>query len=384
MKADAGHAMSFVATDLGTLGGSFSAAFDVNDQGLVVGRSSIGSAANVFHAFVWSEDTLLVDLRTLDDATQSTATAINNNGVIVGFGPSENGGPVHAFVRTRANVLRDLSTLGGSTSSPTAINARGDVVGFSDISGDSAFHAFLWTRQHGMLDLGTLGGPTSTANAISDEGVVVGESAKDEQFSHAFMWTRHAGMMDLGTLGGDTSVAESVDGGVIVGHSQTTQKASDGHTISHAFVWTSRTGMVDIGVDGVDSFGEKINGRFVIGHVTTNGTTHGFIWTQRGGFVDLGTLDGDTSSLVTGVNEQGVVTGNSFVSGEPGSHAFVWSASSGRLVPLDSPLGGSTEADAITGNFIVGSSCDAGVFNCHATLWKPAPHSRKDRNGDDD
>jgi probable HAF family extracellular repeat protein len=402
-EVTAKHAASFVATDLGTLGGRSSQALAVNSRGVVVGRSSTEGDSAV-HAFTWSEDTgIMTDLQPdiqlpslleLGVDIQSLAAVIGNDGVIAGFGfltdASGNIKAFHAFVRTDANGVVDLSEQGTfENSSPTAVNSKGAVVGFATQPGDTNRHAFLWTQQRGVEDLGTLGG-SSMANAISDNGIVVGESTDDQDHSHAFMWTRHNGMLDLGTLrGGLTSVAQAVNNDrVIVGNSLTDQIASDGHFINHAFVWTKRDGMVDIGSDprfnSFDSFAEKINGRFVVGHITKDKVTHGFVWTRKGGFVDVGTLLDDTSSLVTGVNDRGLVIGNSFVSGTPGSRAFVWTASSG-IVPLDSPLGGSTEANAINGDFIVGSSCDVGsVVNCHATLWKPLPHSRKDRGGDDD
>jgi probable HAF family extracellular repeat protein len=393
VKVDARHVTSFVATDLGTLGGSFSEAFAVSDKGLVVGRSATSGDAEV-HPFLWSEGTM-IDLGTLA-AGSSSATVISNNGVIAGFGPSENG-TTHAFVRTDGNGLVDLGTLGGSTSSPTAINAKGDIVGVSDV--DDGFHAFLWTKRDGMIDLGTLDGRTSNANAISDSGLVVGDSLTTGNVaSHAFMWTRHSGMADLGTLGGATSSAQAVsDDGVIVGFSQTDKKGSNGQPITHAFVRTHGSGMVDIGatggekIDGLDSFAEKIAGRFVIGHLTiptspNTNTTHGFVWTQKQGLVDIGTLDGDVGSFVVGVNDRGLVAGNSFTAGA--SRAFVWSRSSGFVqlpLPLEEPAGSSSQANAMKGDFIVGSSPSCAFsLNCHATLWKPASHSRKDRNGDDD
>jgi probable HAF family extracellular repeat protein len=191
------------------------------------------------------------------------------------------------------------------------------------------------------------------------------------------MWTRHAGMVDLGTLGGFTSVAQGVnDNGVIVGTSQTSPIGEN-----HAFIWTRHTGMVDIGKAGLASFGEKINGRVAIGQTfTLAGTKHGFAWTRKDGFVDLGTLNGDTSSFAGAVSDRGLVVGNSFTPGNP-SRAFVWSASSG-IMPLSTPAGGSSQANAINDDFIVGTSCDSNQ-TCHATLWKPPSHSRGDRNNDD-
>jgi probable HAF family extracellular repeat protein len=179
-------------------------------------------------------------------------------------------------------------------------------------------------------------------------------------------------------------VAQAVNNdGVVVGASQTDQMASNSQPINHAFVWTRRTRMEDIGTDGLESFGEKVSGRFVIGQTfTKDGEKHGFAWTRQMGFVDIGTLGGDRS-FAAAVNDSGVVVGNS--SNKAGiARAFMWSASSGIMVELESRDGMSL-ASAIAKNFIVGTSCDdAKDLNCHATLWKPAPHSRKDRDDDDE
>ena len=389
---NARHEETFVANDLGTLGGDrvtcpqcVSEAFAVNDKGRVVGRSMIkDEPADVFHAFVWSADTGMVDLGTLQKGTQSTASLISHNGVVAGFGfLDENNDAAHAFVRTHATGVVELALPGGCHSGPSAINAKGDVVGFSD-SATNPTHAFLWTREHGIVDLGTLfpasATATSTANAISDNGIVVGQSTNKDNLPHAFMWTHHEGMVDLGTLpGGLNSTANGVnDDGVIVGTSDT---ATIGE--SHAFVWTRRTGMVDIGKDGFTSFGEQINGRFVIGQLSPTGsiTKHGFAWTRKSGLFEIARPDGGFSRA-SAVNDAGVVVGN-FSIGDI-VRAFMWSASSGGpVVPLESD-DGSSQANAINGDFIVGSSCEAGDAVCRARLWKPSSHSRHQQGDDDD
>src|ERR1051326_241247 len=66
--------------DLGTLGGSFSSAFDLNDHDHVVGFSQTTSGAT--HAFLW-EAGVMTDLDT-GVGGFSRADAINNHGQIVG------------------------------------------------------------------------------------------------------------------------------------------------------------------------------------------------------------------------------------------------------------------------------------------------------------
>ena len=85
--------------------------------------------------------------------------------------------------RPRVYSITDLGTLGGSESSATAINDRGEVVGYSTRSGDGSLHAFRHSDGR-MIDL--LPGPTpSFANDINNRGEVVG--TEDAQ---AFLYRR--------------------------------------------------------------------------------------------------------------------------------------------------------------------------------------------------
>ena len=71
------------AIDLGTLGGTFSVAADVNARGQVAGESS--TAGDEIHAFSWTETGGMVDLGTLG-GTGSGALAVNDRGQVIGAG----------------------------------------------------------------------------------------------------------------------------------------------------------------------------------------------------------------------------------------------------------------------------------------------------------
>ena len=109
-----------------------------------------------------------------------------------------------AVLWTKTGNVRDLGTLPGDTSSEaSAINNNGDVVGYS--KGPQGMRAFLWTQATGMQDLGVLpGGNSSRALGINDMGAVVGSSTSSSG-DRAFIWTKQAGMRDLNSAASVTS-----------------------------------------------------------------------------------------------------------------------------------------------------------------------------------
>jgi probable HAF family extracellular repeat protein len=149
----AGHAVLWngaagAIQDLGTLGGSTSAALDINDAGQVIGTSLLADGATT-HFFLWSAGTGMQDISSLL-GTATSILAINNSGQIAGTMTTSGGS--HAFLYTPGSGVRDLGTLGGTSSSPTGLNNLGQVVGTSTTAGGAA-HAFLWTAADGMEDI---------------------------------------------------------------------------------------------------------------------------------------------------------------------------------------------------------------------------------------
>lgn len=131
--------VSGVLTDLGTLGGTFSRAYEVGDDGTVVGYSTtvVGGISPPSHAFSYTTGGGMVDLGTLG-GNHSQAFDINNEGQIVGFAEVA-GGVAHAFLYASGTMF-DLNDAippgtGWLLTHARGINNQGRIVGYGQLNG---------------------------------------------------------------------------------------------------------------------------------------------------------------------------------------------------------------------------------------------------------
>jgi probable HAF family extracellular repeat protein len=168
-------------TDLGPLLGdnelADSIAWAINDRGQVVGTSSTPSGGQ--HAFLL-QDGVVTDLGTLGGLF-SAARAINNRGQIVGVADDANGDG-HAVLWEHGGIV-DLGTLGGPSSHARAINDRGQIVGDA-MTADGSLRAFFWEAGR-MFELPARSPATPFVFGlgINKHGVVVGSD------NHGVLWT---------------------------------------------------------------------------------------------------------------------------------------------------------------------------------------------------
>jgi probable HAF family extracellular repeat protein len=118
-------------------------------------------------------------------------------------GSGGNGPTFHAFRWTPTGGLQDLGVTTGSESFATAISGNGLVIVGEARDASGFWRAFRWTASTGMQDIGTVGGPESAAFAVNFDGtVIVGTSltSSGSGSNDAFVWTATTGMQDLKTV----------------------------------------------------------------------------------------------------------------------------------------------------------------------------------------
>jgi probable HAF family extracellular repeat protein len=219
--------------DLGSLGGTFGVAADINDGGTVVGYSVAADGKG--HAFIEAPAGAITDLGTGTRA-ESTAHAINNAGVVVGSTANGSGSSrlQVPFVWTAATGLVELALPPGTTSAWAAdVNDAGTIV---VNSGKHAadYHAWLYdTATATYTPLGELGNGYEQAAAIAANGKVVGSALTATGVYHAVGWlaVSHA-IVDLDAGNPGSSEATGINAtGTVVGW-------SNDYTAAAAYSWS--------------------------------------------------------------------------------------------------------------------------------------------------
>lgn len=355
-------AVRYRVTDLGTLGGTYSYAFGMNNAGAVAGGAAtpgqVGGLAQTaflwFHGRMWNLGTL--------GGKNSAASGVNAGGeAAIGseIGQQDPDGEdvcafgTHAQCRAALWNGRQLIPLpglpGGRNSFAINVNDRGQAIGFSengvrDSTCASAtanqvmrFEAVLWQPSGKPQELRPLPGDTvGFAFGINNRGQVTGASGSCSDTAlppapngrHAVLWERDGTPIDLGDLGGGAfNIAGSINNrGEVAG---TSMSAKDG--VVHAFLWTEQTGMQDYGAFPgafltVPPCCNTLNDRGEMAGfaLDPSGNSLALVWVNKAP-VDLNTLIPNNSGwylqVAESINDDGQIAGYGLTDGHV--HAFL-------------------------------------------------------------
>jgi probable HAF family extracellular repeat protein len=199
-------------------GGNNGFATGANNHGQVVGWAEndvhdptcVSPQVLQFRPAIWTlgPPDEIQDLPLISGDTSGAATAINDNGQIVGIsGICDQAVGRHTAkhaVLWQNGGVTDIGNLGALFwNTPTAINQRGDIVGFAGSPNDpdgNFLQAFIWTGRGGIQPLGFLPGDVhSEAYGINEKRQVVGLSCDANGSCRAFIWENGV-MQDLNDL----------------------------------------------------------------------------------------------------------------------------------------------------------------------------------------
>jgi len=283
--------------DLGTLGGTYSIGFAINNAGDVGGQAATPAQTDGFAttAFIWSKQKGITNLGVLGPPLFPDCPTCNSDAAAVGasgevamgseiavldpngedFGQFDPPNPTHRVTRGaiwRNGVITALPNLpGGNNANVFWINNRGQISGVAENGTFDPscsivtpfqvyrFQPVIWGPngeiQRVLSPLVSKGDTVAYAFTINDHGQTVGNSGLcsttglppfsvgSSTAAHAVMWESDGSVHDLGSLGGALNGASSINNrGEVVGVAQSPQ---DGTV--HAFLWTRQTGMLDYG-----------------------------------------------------------------------------------------------------------------------------------------
>jgi len=337
--------------DLGTFGEfSNSWAYDVNDEGWVVGR--YGEATWFGGSFFWDPATeQMEDFGLTAGTLPFLVTGTNTQRQAVGYGQA--GMAVHTFLgeyvaESGTYSLADLGVPENASSSyGLAINDKGQIAGWAQYASQ---RAVAWSSGWSALWDGDGSESYARAQDISNEGDsyalgrMVGVTSEQGGPGQAVQWTQGSYKVILAnTLGGNTSEAQAVNSCEQSDCPQIVGFAQDGQGNRRPFIWRAGQGMTELGTLGEQQDAEgtafDINdaGDAVGESNTGSGDLHATLWPQGGPPVDLGTLPGGSCSSARAISGGGIVVGYSEVSSGV-YHAAVWYVGgAGPVIPETVP-----------------------------------------------
>ena len=308
----------YTIIDLGTLGGTYSVPFGINDAGKVGGAAATPAQTDGFAAtaFLWTKQKGITDLGTLGPPAFPDCPTCSSGGSGVGalgqvamgseidmldpngedFGQWDPSAPAYRVtlgVIWRNGVMTALPNLpGGNNAGPFWINNRGQLSGVAETGTPDSTCSI---GPNGPTEPNGLSGPNLKRDFV---GVIWGPNGEIQRV-----------LSPLVSKGDTVAFAFTInDEGQVVGASglcSTTGLppfAINFTTASHAVLWEKDGSIHDLGsLGGATNNPGSVNNRGeVVGTAQSpiDGTTHAFLWTRQTGMLDYGAFPGAVATIV--------------------------------------------------------------------------------------
>ncbi len=188
---------------LGTLGGAYSSAYDINEGSVITGVSQTPSGdSRGSQGFVY-ENGVMTSLGTVSSPTgYSRGHGINDSGQITGRASQIDfqGSEKHMTYWDAVGTLNIYDTSGGTYSTGQQINNNGIIVGNGFSGNTNTQFGMVWDTDGNLLNVfDSLGGNGSRAWSLNDEGVIVGYLVSNNA-QRAMVSYDGVNMVDLNTL----------------------------------------------------------------------------------------------------------------------------------------------------------------------------------------
>jgi probable HAF family extracellular repeat protein len=352
----------YSVASLGTLGGTFSVAFGVNNAGRIGGAAALPNGDT--HAFLSDVGTTKYDFGTLGGPNSQASTPNGMENVTILSETSKPDPLGEDFCAFGDHLIclgalwngktTLLPTLGGNNAMALGLNDRDQAIGVAENSTHDPscpspqvldFEAVTWGPNGQIQALPPLPGDTvGFALAINNSGQIAGSSGSCANTvvtavgllagPHAVMW-QNGSVIDLGSLGGTMGKSGAInDRGEVAGFSSV-----PGDSSVHPFLWTAATGMQDLGPLGTDFLADPAginNGTQVVGgSCDMSGNCRAFLW-DKNVMSDLNDLIPANSpwylAYALGINDAGEIVGFAVEKSTGNTYAYLASPIPGQAV----------------------------------------------------